>query len=44
MVVDEAVTMAVSLGGGGALISSEEVSAEVPCTEVLGVLYSEGIG
>ena len=36
-------TMAVS-SGGGVLISSEEISNEVPCTEVLGVLYSEGIG
>ena len=44
IVVDEAVTEEVSLVGGGALISSKQISAEVPCTEVLGVLYSEGIG
>ena len=46
MLVDEAVAMEVSffLGGGSPLISSEAISAEVPCAEVLGFLDSEGIG
>ena len=43
IVVDEAVTEEVSLGGGWALISSEEISVEVPCAEVLGFLDSEVI-
>ena len=38
MVVDEALTMEVSLGVGMPMISSEEIYAEVPYAEVLLVL------